>query len=497
MPSQAVLLGIDLGTSGVKAVLLSESGDTLALASRECPIETPKPGFAEQHPDSWWQATVEVIREALDRAAINPSRIAGISFSGQMHGTVVLGRDLRPLRPAIIWADQRSAPQVSRIRAQLGIPRMLELTANVLNPGFMGATLAWLAEEEPDTLRLARLVILPKDYLRLRLTGQVASDVSDASSTAVFDTARRCWSEEMLTAVGAPLALMPEVLESTALAGGLTPEAAQATGLVPDTPVVAGGGDQPVAALGNGVIEPGLLLLTVGTGGQVFAPLDSPAFDPQARVHTFCHCLPGRWHLLGATLCAGLSLRWLRDLLRAARPQLDYFQLEQLAAQAPPGCEGLLFCPYLIGERTPHLDPDLRGAFLGLSLHHGLPHLVRAVLEGVAFSLRDALEVLREMGVNAQSAIVSGGGGRSPLWRQILADVLALELTVLEGEEQAALGAAMLAGIGAGVFADASDACRRVVKPAGVITPSANTDLYQRQYPRFRACHPALKYAQQ
>jgi len=497
MTAPAVLLGLDIGTSSTKAVALREDGRILARATREYPIHTPKPGWAEQDPEWWYRAAVLTLGQVLGESGVEPGAVRGLSFSGQMHGTVILGEDLRPLRPAIIWADQRSAPQVGRLKRQLGLARMLQWTANALNAGFMGATLAWLAEEEPETFRRARWVLLPKDYVRLRLTGEIACEVSDASSSAVFDTAKRRWSQEMLAAVGVPPNLMPKVVESGQVAGAITKQAGEQTGLPVGTPVVAGGGDQPVAALGSGAIGPDTLLATVGTGGQLFATIDSPMVDSQARVHTFCHCVPRKWHLLGATLCAGLSLRWLRGLLRTVASDLEYGELEALAAQAPPGSEGLLFCPYLLGERTPHLDPDATGAFVGLTLRHGLGHIVRAIMEGVAFSLRDGLEVFRELKVQPQRAIASGGGGRSPLWRQILADVLGLELALGEGEEQAAAGAAMLAGIGTGVYANAQEACARVVRLGEGVEPSGNAPAYAEPYQQFRKCYPALRSLRQ
>jgi len=489
----AVLIGLDLGTSSTKTVAMSADGQVLARASREYPIRTPRAGWAEQDPQWWWQAAVEAIQQVLREGLIDPSVVRGISFSGQMHGTVLLGEDLAPLRPAIIWADQRSAAQVDQAKAKVGLERMLEWTANSLYPGFMGATLAWMAQEEPETLKRTRWAVLPKDYVRLRLTGEVATDVSDASATAVYDTVNRRWSGEMLKALGIPEGLMPKVLESEYVAGAVTKKAAEATGLPAGIPVVAGGGDQPVAALGNGVVEPGMLLVTIGTGGQLFAAMESPLVDSRARVHTFCHCVPKRWHLLGATLCAGLSLRWLRNNLRAVAPGIDYEQMSELAAQAPPGSEGLLFCPYLIGERTPHLDPDAQGAFVGLTLRHALPHLVRAIMEGVAFSLRDALEVFRLLGLEPQRAIVSGGGGRSRVWRQILADVLGMELVRAEGEEQAAIGAAMLAGMGTGVYVSPAEACSRVVRLGDRVEPSPGAELYTERYRQFLKCYPALK----
>jgi len=489
------LLGIDLGTQSVRTLILDVSGRSRALAQAEYPILTPKVGWAEQEPADWWRATCQTIQEAIAKAAIHASDIAGVGLSGQMHGTVCIDREGLPVRPAIIWADGRSAREVDELVAEVGRERLARLTANPIAAGFMAATVRWLARHEKDTLWHTHSLLLPKDYIRLRLTRQIATDVTDAASTLLFDVANRRWSDEMVALVGIKPGQLPRVVESQELCGTVTRHAARDTGIPLGTPVVAGGGDQPVSALGNGVLDPGTLLSTVGTGGQLFTPLDQPVYDPDLRTHTFCHAVPGRWFAMGAILSAGLCLRWLRDQVYGGMG-LDYAAFSTAAAEVEPGAEGLIFLPYLLGERTPHMDARARGVFFGLALRHSRSHLVRAVMEGVAFAMRDSLEIFRSMGVSTQRIIAAGGGAKSAVWRQIQADVFGSPLAASAVEEPAARGAAILAGVGAGLYRDLEQAAEPTSPPGATTEPiAANVERYSQLYGLYRSLYPKLKDA--
>jgi xylulokinase len=484
------LLGIDIGTSGTKSVVMDESGTIQGFALYEYDIDTPNPGWAEQNPLVWWQGTVETIRRALANAHIDSQDIAGIGFSGQMHGTVFLDPSFNVIRPAIIWADQRSAPQCRKIYKEVGQDLLARLTANPIAPGFMAATLLWIKAHQPETFETLHKIVLPKDYVRFRLCGEIATDVSDAAGTLLFDVPRRCWSAELLDRLGIPKDLLPNVNESTDIMGQVSKPAAAETGLAAGTPVVAGGADQPVAALGNGVIKEGLVLSTIGTGGQLFTPIKRPRFDPKLRTHTFCHVLPDEWYVMGATLCAGLSLKWFRDNIGPA----PYDQLSAEAQEVSLGSEGLLFLPYLVGERTPHMDPTARGVFFGLTLRHGRGHLVRAILEGVVLSMRDSLEIFKELGLRIDRIIASGGGAKNHLWRQIQADVFGTEVMTTSIREQAGVGAAMLAGIGTGLFNGPGEACDQIISYHRTTHPIAeNCERYNDLYEIFKGLYPKMK----
>ncbi|MFP4058333.1 MAG: xylulokinase [Candidatus Brocadiia bacterium] len=488
------LLGIDLGTQSVKALVADDQGRTRALAQAEYPILTPRGGWAEQEPQAWWQATCQATQQALAEAKPRPGDVAAVGLAGQMHGTVCVDREGLPVRPAIIWADGRSGGEVDELVAEVGKERLGRLTANPLAAGFMAATVRWLGRHEKDTLWRTRCLLLPKDYIRLRLTRQMATDVSDAASTLLFDVAHRRWSAEMADLVGIEPELLPRVVESTETCGTVTRHAARDTGIPADTPVVAGGGDQPVSAVGSGVRDPGLLLATIGTGGQLFAPLEQPAYDPELRTHTFCHAVPRRWFVMGAILSAGLCLRWLRDGVYAGTG-LDYEAFSQAASAVEPGAEGLLFLPYLVGERTPHMDSRARGVFFGLALRHERRHLVRAVMEGVAFAMRDSLEIFRSLGVAAERIVAAGGGARSAVWRQILADVFAAPLAASAVAQPAAWGAAILAGVGSGVFAGL-DQAPTAADPGPPTEPrDENARRYDQLYALYRSLYPRLKDA--
>lgn len=484
------LLGIDVGTSGTKSVLMDASGAVLSTGLREYTIDTPKPGWAEQDPNVWWKATVDTIREALASVCIDPKDIAGIGFSGQMHGTVFLNKRRLVIRPAIIWADQRSVRQCQEIYESVGRDLLAELTANPVDSGFMAASLLWVRAHEPKIFDEIDQVVLPKDYVRFKLCGEIGTEASDAASTLLFDVAHRFWSDELIDRLELRRDLLPSVYASTDILGHVTTTAAEETGLATGIPVVAGGGDQPVAALGNGVIREGIVLSTIGTGGQLFTPVTRPLFDMKLRTHTFCHVLPDQWFVMGATLCAGLSLKWFRDNIGFA----TYNQLSSEAENASVGAEGLLFLPYLIGERTPHMDPSARGVFFGLTLRHNRGHLVRAIMEGVTFAMRDSLEIFKELGIRIERIIASGGGAKSVLWRQIQADVFGKDVITTNIEEQAGVGAAMLAGLGTDIFSGPKEACDQIIRVRDTTQPVAeHGKRYEDLYGVFKGLYLKLK----
>ncbi len=456
------LLGIDIGTSGLKCVLIDDGGQLRASAFREYTPDLPRSGWAEQNPDIWLHAAISAVREAIELSGVDRHSIAGLSFSGQMHSAVFLDTDRRVIRPAILWLDARSAPQVAALNHSIGRSPLAELIGNPVMPGFMLSSLLWIKEEEPETWRRLAHVMLAKDYVRLRLTGEIATDFSDASSTALLDVRRRTWCDDLLRAVAIPIDLFPPLRSSADVMGGLLPTMAGAMNLHAGLPVICGAGDQEAQAIGNGIIRSGLLSSTIGTGGQLFTPIDRYRSDPQLRIHIFCHAIPSLWHWQAATLTAGASLRWLRDEVLGGH--YTYQQLADAAANVEPGAEGLAFHPYLAGERTPHMDPNLRGSFMGLTLRHSWRHMARAVMEGVVFSLADGLELMRDLGAQFDQVIASGGGTKHPLWLQLQADVFGLSVRRAQTAEAAAFGAALLAGVGTGVFADVAQACARCVE---------------------------------
>lgn len=495
------LLGIDIGTSGTKAVLLDAEGRLAARATAEYPLHTPRPLWSEQDPEDWWTAVGVTIREILDRSGIAAKDIAGVGLSGQMHGAVFLGEGDRALRPAILWNDQRTQKECDWITETIGRQRVVELTLNSVLTGFTAGKIVWVRDHEPEVFARVRRVLLPKDYIRLRLTGEYATDVSDASGTALFDVARRRWSDEMLDGCGIPAAWMPPAFESPEITGRISATAAAATGLPIGIPVVGGGGDQAAGAVGNGIVEEGIVSSTVGTSGVVFAFADRPVLDPEVRLHTFCHAVPGAWHVMGVMLSAGGSLQWYRDTFCAeeksqanARGIDPYEVMTAAAAEAPAGSEGLLFLPYLTGERTPHPDPYARGVFFGITRRSSKAHFTRSVLEGVAYGLRDTLEIMRELRLPMREVRLSGGGARSELWRSILTDVANIPHKTLAVDEGPALGAALLAGVGTGRYPDVPEACRAVVRVTGSTEVcSVNRVAYDRFYGIYRSLYPALR----
>jgi xylulokinase len=485
------LLGIDIGTSSTKSVVLDISGKLLAVSQSEYAMDSPHPGWAEQHPETWWRAVKETVRSAVSRSRVGPRDIAAIGLSGQMHGTVLLDKDKSLLRPAIIWADRRSAGQCDAVVKALGKDKLRDLAGNSLSPGFMAPTLLWLKENEPQIFSRIATAFLPKDYIRFKLTDTLATDVTDASSSLLLDVKRRTWSDELLRLVGISRDQLPPLHESQDIVGGLTDSAAEELGIVPGIPVAAGGGDQSMAAIGNGLVKEGIALSTIGTGGQLFTPTESYKVDPELRVHSFCHAVPGMWHLMGAILSAGLSLKWFRDKLAIG---LDYRGIDDMAARVDPGSEGLIFLPYLLGERTPHLDPSARACFIGLTERHTLGHLARSLMEGVAFAMKDGLCLFQTLGVNVGKIIASGGGATSSLWRQIQADVYGQEVFTVTTREAAATGSAILAGVGVGLYPSIQDACAALIKPESSTPPNPeNTAHYTELYEVYRSLYPVLK----
>ncbi len=499
MTNTSYLLGIDVGTTGAKALLVDLAGRVVSGATTEYPMFTPRPLWTEQNPADWWAATAQSIRRVLAETGIEPGQVAGVGLTGQMHGLVLLDAHGAVLRPCIMWNDQRTAAQCAAITGEVGAENLLRLTGNPVLPGFTAPKIAWVRENEPEVYRRAAKVLLPKDYVRYRLTDRFFSEVSDASGTSLFDVGRRCWSDEMLKAVGVPLSWMPEVTESPVVSAQVSPAAAQETGLLAGTPVVGGGGDQAAQAVGTGIVAEGVVSVTIGTSGVVFAASETYRVEPQGRLHAFCHAVPGMWHLMGVMLSAGGSFRWCRDALgdweqaRARETGRDpYDLLTEAAAQVPAGCEGLIFLPYLTGERTPYPDPNARGVFFGLTLRHGKAHLIRAVLEGVTYGLRDSLELMRALGLSIEQVRASGGGARSPLWRQILADLFDTEIVTVNVTEGAAYGAALLAAVGVGIYRSVAEACRVAIQVTGSTRPGPAASIYADGYPLYRALYPAL-----
>jgi xylulokinase len=486
------LLGIDVGTGGTRAVLLDEAGRVLSAATAEhAPMASPQLGWAEQDPRDWWSAARVAIKECLAKAAGAADEIAAIGLSGQMHGLVMLDAAGEVLRPALIWCDQRTEAECQAITERVGAQRLIELVANPALTGFTLPKIWWVRAHEPEIWSRVRSVMLPKDYIRFKLTGARATDVADASGTLMFDVVNRCWSSEMLQASDLRPDILPQVLESPEITGRVSKEGAAASGLREGTPVVAGGGDQAAGAVGMGIVEPGNVSATIGTSGVVFAATSTPVVEPQGRIHTFCHAIPGRWHVMGVTQGAGLSLRWFRDQFC---PGASYDDLANEAAEAPAGADGLLWAPYLMGERTPHLDPHARGALVGLTAQHTRAHVIRAILEGVAFSLRGTFTIFRELGVAVKSIRLGGGGARSPLWQQIQADIYGMRVDLIAAEEGAAYGAALLAGVGVGIWRSVEAACETVVHVAKQVEPiPKNVDRMNRRYEEYRKLYPALR----
>jgi len=484
-------LGIDVGTGGSRAVLIDSAGQIVASETIEhVPFASPETGWAEQDPDDWWRASAAAIRAVLSKDNINRESIAAIGLSGQMHGAVLLDEKDQVIRPSIIWCDQRSDIQCRQLTEQIGASRLIELTCNPALTGFTLPKVLWVKDHEPEYWRRIRSLLLPKDYVRFRLTGEKATDVADASGTLLLDVSARRWSNTMLEAAELDDNVLPALFESQQITGTVSESVSEQTGLRAGTPVVAGAGDQAAGAVGMGIVKPGSVSATIGTSGVVFAATNNPALDPRGRVHTFCHAIPNRWHVMGVTQGAGLSLRWFRDQFGGD----SYEELTADAAKVPAGANNLLWAPYLMGERTPHLDPNARAALVGLTASHTRGHIVRAVLEGVAFSLRDSFEIFREMNVPVESIRLGGGGARSKLWRQIQADIYRHAVDIVQAEEGAAYGAALLAGVGGGLWKSVEDACADVVRVVDRIEPNpAAVKVLDPLYRSYRELYPALR----
>jgi xylulokinase len=496
------LMGIDVGTTGTRAVVVRPDGHVVGAATGDHqPMRMPKPGWAEQDPADWWQAAIVAVRAALANAGLKGADIAAIGLSGQMHGVVLLDQTYAVIRPALIWCDQRSQAQCDWITAQVGSERLIQLVSNPALTGFSAPKLLWVRDNEPENYERAAHFLLPKDFVRFRLTGEFATEVSDASGTLLFDVTNRRWSSEMLGALEIDSKLLPRAYESPEITGQITRETALVTGLKAGTPVVGGGGDQASSAVGNGIVLPGLTSATLGTSGVIFTYTEAPKLDPHGRIHTFCHAVPGKWHVMGVTQGAGLSLRWFREHFGeseawyARQTDVDSYDLIiKEAEKIPPGSEGLLWLPYLMGERTPHLDAQARGMWFGLTAAHTRAHLIRSILEGVAFSLRDSLEIFQELEIPVKQIRASGGGSRSFLWRQIQTDIYGKELVTLRTAEGSAFGAALLAGVGAKIYASVQESAREAIQICERMTPqAANVRRYDKQYQIYRSLYPAVR----
>jgi len=489
-----LLLGIDLSTTGAKALLIDGEGSVVSSATTPLSLSTPHPLWSEQHPEEWWQATKTSIRRALADANASGAAVKAIGLTGQMHGLVLLDQEGEVLRPAILWNDQRCGDECDEIRARVGRERLIQITGNDALTGFTAPKILWVEKHEPEIHEHVRHILLPKDYIRYKLTGRFAMDKADGSGTILFDLKHRDWSQEILDVLNVPAEWLPRTFEGNQITGEVDSEAAELTGLAIGTPVVAGGGDQSAQAIGVGAVRPGIIAVTLGTSGVVFATTESVLVEPDGRLHAFCHAVPSRWHLMGVMLSAAGSLQWYRDALA---PEKEFQDLVDEASRISPGSEGLVFLPYLSGERTPYPDPLARGTWVGLTLRHGRAHLTRAVLEGVAFGLKDIFSLMEDVGLSLVEQVrLSGGGAKSTLWRQILADALGVELVTVNSTEGAAFGAALLAGVAYNVWPNVDEACAQTIKVTDHITPdSRRVAQYQLVYQQYRRLYPALKPA--
>ncbi|MCU0522466.1 MAG: xylulokinase [Anaerolineae bacterium] len=490
--TRALFLGTDVSTTGAKALLIDEAGGVVASATTPLPLSTPRPLWSEQDPRDWWDGIVASIRRALADAGATGDEVKAVGMTGQMHGLTLLDAKGGVLRPAILWNDQRTSAQCDEIHTKVGLERFIQITGNKALTGFTAPKILWVREHEPEVYARAAQVLLPKDYIRYRLTGEYGTDKAGAAGTVLFDLKARDWSPEVLAALEIPAAWLPETREGPEVTSVISQAAAELTGLKAGTPVVGGGGDQAAGAVGVGAVIPGIVSLVLGTSGVVFASTSEPFIEPEGRLHAFCHSVPNTWHLMGVMLSAAGSLQWFRDTLA---PNLSFDELTARAAVIPAGAEGLLFLPYLTGERTPYPDPVARAGFVGLTLRHGKDAMARAVLEGVAFGLRDSMELMKQSGLGQITQVrVAGGGAKSALWRQILADVMDSELVTVNTTEGAAYGAAVLAGVGAGTWANVPEACAAVVKVVDRVTPQpTQVATYEMLYPLYRGLYPALK----
>jgi xylulokinase len=493
-------LGIDVGTSGTRAVLINPSGKLKADATVEYGMDTPRPGWAEQDPHEWWQATKKAIRGALKKAGIPGRDVQGIGLTGQMHSSVFLDKDFNVIRPALLWCDSRTGAECDEIQERAGgVRSLVRLSANRALTGFTAPKILWLRNIEPKNYQRLRHLLLSKDYIRFKLTGELATEVSDASGMLLFDVKNRRWSKRLLELLEIDPSILPACYESTEITGKVTKKASRDTGLALGTPVVGGGGDQAAGAVGNGIVKEGPILITIGTSGVVFSASRKPLIDPEARLHSFCHASPGLWHTMGVMLSAGGSMQWLRNRFRELDEGIMYPAMTKMAERVPVGSDDLMFLPYLTGERTPVFDPDARGAFVGLSLSHDMGHLVRAVMEGVTFGLKDSVELMKEVGTRVSTVYLSGGGARSRLWSQMVADIINRPIRKLAVDQGPGFGAALLAAVGVGVFKNTAEAAAATLrlKPrhaGGEILPNKrNAKVYHELYQRYCSIYPALK----
>ena len=486
------LIGIDIGTSSTKTTIIDQDGEIVTWVDEEYRINSPQPGWAEQDPEIWFAAVVHTLQKAVEQSGIPVDRIAGIGLAGQMHGLVCMDSSGKPLRPAIIWADHRSKVEIDKINRMIGTGQLAEWVGNPVAAGFMLPSWLWLEKNEPDIASRTRYLLLPKDYIRYRLTGAIGAEPSDASSTLLFDPHSRNWSHPLLNAIGLSPDRLPPIHESSAIAGGLLPDIASATGLLSGTPVVFGGSDVSMQALGQGITQPGTVSCTIGTGGQLFAPLSQPVHDPQLRLHLFCHCVPESWHLEAAILSAGLSLRWLRDNLWSGQ---SYSSLVDPAMHVEAAANGLFFLPYLVGERTPVMDPEIRSSFIGLGLEHSQAHIVRAVMEGVVFALRQGLDLMSGLGVFINRLIATGGATNHPLWLQLQADIFNQPVYISKTSQATGYGAAVLAGIGTRLYenAGAIPFLARQTKADPVMPHQEKVEVYDRAYQEYIRIYPAIR----
>lgn len=495
------ILGVDIGTSGTKTVLFDEKGTSIASSTYEYLLLQPQNGWAEQHPQDWWDACISTIRSVLEKSQVTPADVVSIGLSGQMHGLVLLDENNEVLRPAILWCDGRTSVECKEITDIIGAKRLIEITANPALTGFTAGKIRWVQKNEPEIYARCRHILLPKDYIRFQLTGEFATEVSDASGMNLMDIPNRCWSEEILIKLGIDAALMPKMYESCDVTGVVHDEASRTTGLSQGTLVVGGAGDNAAAAVGTGVVSRGKAMTTIGTSGVIFAHMDEVKIDPQGRVHTFCHAVPNTWTVMSCTLAAGQSLKWYRDQFCHAEMDTakglgidSYDLMNQEIERIPIGADRLIYLPYLMGERSPLLDANARGVFFGLSGVHTKYHLMRAVMEGVTYSLRDCFDVFAEMDLHPKEMMACGGGGASPTWRQMMADIYGCEVKTINSKEGPALGVAILAAVGAGIFNSVEEACAQLIQEKSKQQPDeAHSRTYEPYYQLYRSLYPALK----
>lgn len=495
------VIGVDIGTSGTKTVLFDEKGTSIESYLVEYPMFQPKIGWAEQDPEDWWNATYTSIKEVITNSGINPEDIKGVGLSGQMHGLVLLDNENKVLRNSIIWCDQRTVAEAADLTEKIGHERLVEITGNPALTGFTAAKILWVQKNEPEIYAKTAKILLPKDYIRFKLTGEFATEVSDASGMQLMDIKNRCWSDEILEKLDIDKNLLGKMYESCEVTGTVHKEAAALSNLSEGTIVVGGAGDQAAGAVGNGIVKSGIVSSTIGTSGVVFAHMDDIQIDKAGRIHTLCHAVPGKWHVMGCTQGAGLSLKWYRD--NFCHAEIDtavgmgvdpYFLMDKQAEKIEPGCEGLMYLPYLMGERSPHNDPNAKGVFFGLSAKHTKYDMLRAVMEGVSYSLNDCMEVVKEMGIDASEVRASGGGGKSKLWRQMQADMFGCDINTINVSEGPALGVALLASVGAGIYSSVPEACEATISVKETLKPiPENIDCYNKYFPIYKDIYKALK----